>query len=130
MEDFAVHVADDELSKYAIFKELERKRDPDKEVKTIAWFIKKYTRESDNRFYYITYNRLKQILNRFGYDLQNPKNNTIDVVRIEEKRKVFGVFGKKERIGVKVVQIGFPSWTKEVGKGAIQTVRKKLALHP
>lgn len=52
------------------------------------------------------------------------------MVRVEEKGKILGVGGEKEQIGVKVAQIGFPSWTKEVGKGAIQTVRRETGLVP
>lgn len=36
LENFSVHVADDKLSKYAVFKRLHKKGDPDKEVRTIA----------------------------------------------------------------------------------------------
>lgn len=128
LENLAVNVADDKLSKYSIFRELKSKGDSDKEVKTIAWFLKRNIRQSDRRFYHITFNRLKQILNRFGYDLQNPRGNTVDVVRIIERRKIFGILGEKEQVGVKVAQIGFPSWTKDVGKGAIKTVREKTGL--
>ena len=128
LENLAVNVADDKLSKYSIFRELESKGDSDKEVRTIAWFIKRNVRQSDIKFRHITYSRLKQILNKFGYDLQNPSGNTIDVVRITERRKIFGIFGEKEQVDVKVAQIGFPSWTKKVGRGAMKTVREKTNL--
>ncbi|MBK1699078.1 type II toxin-antitoxin system death-on-curing family toxin [Rhodovibrio salinarum] len=128
LEDFAVCVADNQLNKYRIFKDLCKENDPDPEIKTIHWFLKGNTRKLDTRFYSITYARLKKTLNRFGFDLQNPSGNTIDVVRIEERRRVFGIVGPKEKVGVKVAQIGFPSWTKEVGQGAIKTVREKTGL--
>lgn len=130
LEDFAVLVSDDRLEKYSLYKNLRKKCEQDVEVKVISWYIKKNTRRIDNKNYTITYHRLKKILNKFGFDLKNPSGNTIDIVRVEEKRKIFGLVGPKERIDVKVAQIGFPSWTKEVGAQAIKTVRQATGLTP
>jgi death-on-curing protein len=49
------------------------------------------------------------------------------VVRTEERRKLFG-FGKKEAIDVKVTQIGFPGWTKQVTPSAISKLRREAKL--
>lgn len=128
LENIAVYVAHGKLARYKIFRDLRQKGNADPEVKTISWFLKKNTRKTDKKFYSITYNKLKTVLNKHGYDLQNPNNNKIDVIRIEEKRKMLGILGKKEKLGVKVTQIGFPGWTREVGKRAIGTVRKATKL--
>ena len=129
LEDFAVDVADERLSKYARFKDEAKKKNPDKEVLTVSWFLKKHTRRSDRTYYRITYRELKKRLNAFGYDLRNPKGNTIDLIRTEERPRILGLWGEKKKIDVKVAQIGFPSWTKEVGRGAIKTVREKARLN-
>ena len=93
----------------------------------IANFIKRNSRVPNSKYKSITFNQLNTRLNNFGYRLMNPQNNHIDVVRIEERRKLFG-FGKKETVNVKVAQIGFPGWKCQVGQGAIATVRREAKL--
>ncbi len=130
LENFAVDVADSNLVKFKRYKELANKcaDKSDAEVFYIAHFLKKHTRSIDKRFYTVTYRELKSILNRFGYNIQNPQRNFIDLVRIKERRKIFGIFGEKESVDVKVAKIGFPSWTSQVSKGTIRTVRKATQL--
>jgi len=126
LEDFAVAVAEDAIRKHRRFQDLDKKVD-DPHVQYIAHYLKSNTRKIDKRYYCVTYKKLKSILNKYGYDLQNPIDNHIDIVRIFERKKIFG-FGVKETIGVKVTQIGFPGWSKQVGKGAINSVRKATNL--
>lgn len=130
LEDFAVDVADNNLIKFNRYKEMERRIrvEADAHVAYISYYLKNNTRRIDKKFYIITYRELKSILNRFGYDLQNPRGNTIDLVRVEDRRKIFGIWGEKEQVGVKVAQVGFPSWTTQVGRGAIKTVRSAANL--
>ena len=128
LENIAVYVAHGELGRYKIFRDLRQKGNTDPEVRTISWFLKKNTRKMDKKFHSITYKKLRTILNRHGYDLQNPSNNKIDIVPIEERREMLKIWKKKEKIGAKVAQVGFPGWTKQVGKGAINTVRKATNL--
>ena len=132
LENFAVDVADNNLIKFNRYKDLEGQFDDktDAQVAYISYFLRKKTRGIDKKYYIITYWELKSILNNLGYDLQNPKGNTIDLVRIEDRRKIFGIWGEKEKVGVKVAQIGFPSWTAQVGRGAIKTVRREAKLAP
>lgn len=126
LEDFAVEISDHRLDKYARYKEL-KKQSPDPEVMFIADFLRRNTRQMDRKFYSITYRELNRRLQDFGYGLKNPHKNFIDVVRVEEKRKLFG-FGGKERVDVKVAQVGFPGWKCQVNKGAISTIRKEAKL--
>lgn len=130
LEDFAVEVAENKLSKYKRYKDIEKKVSDknDAPVLYISHFIKRNTREIDRKHYAVTYGRLKAILNRFGYDLQNPQNGFIDVVRTEERRKIFNILGPKENVNVKVTQIGFPGWKTQVSKGAIKKVRQRTKL--
>ena len=126
-EDFTVEIADHRLKRYSRFRDLVKSRIQDPEVKFISDYIKRNSRNVDKSYYVITFKELRYILNQFGYDLINPKNNHIDVVRIEERRKILG-FGQREQTQVRVCQIGFPNWTAEVGKGAIKTIRNQCNL--
>lgn len=125
LEELAIRVASNTLTpskKYG-------RRNSDHTVRAIARFLKNNTRQLDKKFYYITYHKLKSILNRFGYDLQNPRGNTIDIVRIEEPSSILKTLRlRRKPLYVKVAQIGFPGWTKEVGKSAVKTVRQQTDL--
>lgn len=126
LEDFAVEISDHRLSKYPRYRQLRRKH-PDPEVMFISDFLKRRSRNLDRRYYTITYRELDRRLRDFGYSLQNPSRNHIDVVRVEERRKLFG-FGAKERVNVRIAQIGFPGWKSQVGQGAISTIRREARL--
>lgn len=126
LEDFAVEISDHKLGKYARYRQL-KKKTPDAEVLFIADFLKRKSRKLDRKFYSITYRELDRRLQDFGYRLKNPHKNFIDVVRVEEKRKLFG-FGGKEQVDVKVAQVGFPGWKCQVNQGAVSTIRKEARL--
>jgi len=126
LEDFAVDISDHKLKKYPRYRELEKKSQ-DPEVEFIADFLKRKSRNLDRKFYTITYRELDRVLQDFGYRLKNPHKNFIDLVRVEERRKLFG-FGPREQIDVKVAQVGFPGWKNQVNQGAISTIRKEAKL--
>lgn len=126
LEDFAVEISDHQLKKYRRYRELKKKKS-DPEVRFIADFLKRKSRKLDSRYYTITYRELDRRLQDFGYRLQNPHRNFINIVRVEQRRKLFG-FGPKEQVNVKVAQVGFPGWKCQVGQGAISTIRKETKL--
>ncbi len=132
LENFAVEVAENKLSKRRRFKEhlSQYHNYADACVHYISYFIKKKSRRLDKKYYTVAYREFNKLLNRFGYDLQNPHNNYIDVVRIEERRKILGIFGPSEKVNVRVAQVGFPNWTSQVGPGAVKTVRNAAQLTP
>ncbi|MDT8383630.1 MAG: hypothetical protein RRB22_04375 [Gammaproteobacteria bacterium] len=68
------------------------------------------------------------LLRKFGYGLENPHGNRIDVVKYEETFVLSRVFGRAKTKTRRVAQIGFPGWKKQVGKGAISTVRNAASL--
>lgn len=115
-EDFVVRIADRsirKLEKYQrSFAHLE-----DADIHYIAHYIRTATRDIDKRDYIVTFNELNRILRRFGYELSNPQGNYIDVVHREG-----------ELAGEKVCQVGFPSWSKQVTKPAIKTIRLATGL--
>ncbi len=126
LEDFMVEIAERSLTKYRRMKEL-AKREDDADVLFIADYLKRNSRERDSRYYTITYNELDRRLREFNHCLSNPKNNFIDICRIEYPRE-FGLFGKRRERLVKVAQVGFPSWKSQVGRGAIATIRREARL--
>ena len=126
-EDFVVEVADDQLERYARYREA-RSTVHDPEVQFIADFLKRNTREVDHRNYTVTFQELNQILKPYGCELSNPKGNYIDVIRIEHRPKYFGLVGPKVRSESWLAQIGFPGWKKQVTKNALRTVREKTGL--
>jgi death-on-curing protein len=115
-EDFVVTIADKTFKKTMKYiKDFSDVDDGD--IKYIANFIRSATRQIDRKDYTITFSELNRILGRFGYRLSNPQGNYIDVIHSEG-----------EYIGAKVCQIGFPSWTKQVTRQAIKTVRTATGL--
>lgn len=128
LEDLSVEIAEGNLDHHSRFKDYKkRKRDP--EVLFISDYLRRHSRKLDKRYYTITYRELDRRLRDFGYKLDNPNGNFIDVIRCDTKKKLFG-FGENEAIDVKVAQIGFPGWKSQVGRGAITTVRKQAELMP
>ena len=128
LEDFAVDISDHKLHKYPRYRMLAKKTE-DPEVIFIADHIKRNSRSPQGGYKRITYNQLAKRLSELGYKLANPSNNHIDVVRVEERRGWLG-FGRREPVDVKVCQIGFPGWTKQVNPKAIGTIRREAKLRP
>lgn len=126
-EDLMVDVADNTLTKYSRYKELNTKS-ADPEVMYISWFLRNNTRKIDRTDYRVTYKQLQSILNRYGFDLSNPHNNYIDIVKREKRSKLLGFLGSERTVEIRLGQIGFPRWTAEVRQAAIKTVREKTHL--
>jgi death-on-curing family protein len=127
-EDFLVEVADHKLGKYARFKEYIKKGASDPEVRFISNYLRTNTRQMDRRYYAVTYWDLKRTLNRFGCDIDHPSGNYIDV--FATRHIPGGIFRASKKELAKVAQIGFPGWGKQVGQGALHTVRKTCDLTP
>ena len=116
LERLMLDIASDKLPKYR--KKLKVKFKKDWQVNVIAQFLRKFTRKTNYEFYQITFNELNGILKNFGYTLESPRKNNIDICKNEK--------GIKKRIG----QIGFPGWTRKVYKKDIKMVRKMTNLVP
>lgn len=111
-EDFVVRIADDGIKKLQKFKEFSDLDHP--ELYFIADYLKKTTREIDKKDFIITYRELEVILRRFGFYLTTPDRNFIKVRRIVDDKYI--------------CEVGCPSRNKQVGKGALKTIRKETAL--
>lgn len=126
-EDFVVEVADNQLQKYARYREAHDEED-DPEIRFIADFLKRNTRDIDRRSYTVTFHELNQIIKKYNFELTSPSGNFIDLVQVEYRRKVLGILGPNVRRETRLAQIGFPGWKKQVGKGALKTVRDATGL--
>lgn len=127
LEVLTVRTADHRLHEYNDYDRFVGGDDAD--VRFIAFFLKRGTRDLDTRYYVITYRQLDAILNRFGARLANPHGNRIDVIQIVEEYRGVLSFGKK-RVEKRVTQIGFHDWGTQVGRGDIKHVRDELGLTP
>jgi death-on-curing protein len=131
LEDLTVLVANNGLKKYSRFRDLKKKGD-DPEVRFLAYYLRQNTRKIDRQQYFVTYRELDKILKRYNAWLDNPHNNQIDVMHYEIVTKKSGIFGKtrSSKEVRRACVLGFPGWTKQVGKGRIGHVRKSLGLVP
>lgn len=128
LEDFIVDVANDGLGRYRRLQDL-KSTTQDPEIYFIADFLRRNSRSLDRRYYRITYKELDLRLKEFGFCLNNPHKNFIDVCRIDVGHGLLGL-GKQRTKLLKVAQIGFPGWKNQVGQGAIATVRRETGLVP
>lgn len=129
LEDFAVHVAERSLGdRYRRARNLTN-TDDDNDVSFIADFIRRNSRQIERAHCSITFNDLNRILGRFGFRLENPNGNHIDIVRpdVENKTGVW-LFRKTQRADIRVGQVSFPGWKCQVGRGTIASVRKSCGL--
>lgn len=128
-EDFIVEIADNQLGKHARFNAI-KEREADAEIVFIHDFLKRNTREIDKRVYTVTYHVLNQILKRYGYELTNPDNNYIDLVRVEYSRGFLGLRRNPIRKETRIRTVGFPGWKKQVGRDTLNVIRKESGLVP
>lgn len=131
LEDLTVLVANRGLSKFRRYKQL-KKRSSDPEVEFLSHYLRQNTRKIDKQQYIVTYRELDRILQRYDAHLENPKNNSIDLMQWQEVEvRVGGLFNrrmKKQKELRRVCSLGFPGWSKQVGKGRLKHVRQELGL--
>jgi death-on-curing protein len=122
-EDFTVDIADNQLGRYEAYGRFSALPSPDREIHTIAHFLKRGSREIDLKNKTITYNQLDKILHDNGLRLENPRKNRIDVVRFLEERDLSQLAEP-----YRIAHIGFHGWTREVSKKDIHIVRSAAKL--
>jgi death-on-curing protein len=126
-EDLTVQVAENQLNKYARYRELISRNENDPEVLFISKWLKDNTRRVDNRKRSITYRELEAILRKYGFHLEHPDNNHIEVIEYRTKRRFLGL-GAPIQERVRVGRIGFPRWTAQVSRTTLQHVREITSL--
>lgn len=123
LETLLIRIAANRLDEYTSFAKYINNDEPI--INFIADLIKRYTRNQNKRYYTITFAEFNHKLNRFNVRLCNPSGNYIDVHKIIEEKKM-GLFTKQKDIKIK--QIGFPGWKKQVNIKALKEVLKAAQL--
>lgn len=121
-EDLTVEVAENQLDRYSRYRELKNRGVSDPEVSFISKWLSDNTRRIDNKKRSITFRELRVILRRYGFFLENPDNNHIEVVIYRKKRRLLG-FGSPIEERIRIGRIGFPSDTAQVSRNTLQHVR-------
>ena len=125
-EDFAVEVAENQLSNYKRFRDLAL-RESDPEVRFISYWLRQNTRQVDKSHHAITYRDLERILRRFGFGMENLSDNQIDIVKYRKRRK-YGILGPMVEDRQRVCRIGCRGATKEVDRQLVRYVREETGL--
>lgn len=131
--DFTVAIADNKLDRFKRYREF-KKESEDPEVRYISWYLQKNFRKIDNKSRVITYRQLNTILHRYGYSLENPQNNKIEVIKntnfsgfLGIKEGLFGL-GKARQNKTRMTTISFPRWTAQVPQQHVKKLRDTLGL--
>ena len=126
-EDMTVLVAENDLGKYSRFRELKSKNAYDPEVRFLAKWLKDNTRRIDNKKRSVTFRDLEAILHKFGFVLENPDDNHIEVVQYRQRKRLFGLARPTEE-RVRLGRIGFPGRSAQVKPSTLKHVREMTNL--
>lgn len=124
LETLVVRIAANTLYEFETYKKYKDNDEP--EIVFIADTLKRYTRPVNKRYYSITYAEFNQKLNRFDVKLDNPNGNYINVYQRKECKKI-GFFLSRPK-DVKILQIGFPGWKRQINQKAVKEVLKAAHL--
>lgn len=126
LETLVVRIAANTLDEYGSYQGYQSNEEP--EIMFIADLLKHYTSRVNKRYYPITFAEFNQRLNRFNVKLDNPKGNYIGVYQYQtEGSKLFGLIkGKSEY--VKIFDIGFPGWKRQINPRAFKEALKAAHL--
>jgi death-on-curing family protein len=126
-EDLAVDTAASTLERHLHYEKFKKNNSKDDAaVLFIADFLRRKTRKVDKRQYLITFRQLDTILKKYGFYLDEPKNNHINILQEFQTKNLFGL-RKKREIRV-VAQVGCPSFKSEVSQSALKTIRNETKL--
>lgn len=124
LETLIVRIAANTLYEYST---LDKYKDNDEPIfNFIADQLKSYTKPINKRYYLITYAEFNQKLNKFNVKLDNPHDNHIDVYQLKTNRRI-KIFNRKEEY-IKILQIGFPGWKRQIHVKAVKEVLKAAHL--
>ncbi|MCK4127119.1 type II toxin-antitoxin system death-on-curing family toxin [Ralstonia pseudosolanacearum] len=98
----------------------------DEEVEIIARWLRRNTRRVEHGERVIMYRTLRSVLNTYGFELENPDNNAIDIVRYKDHSEWFGLRKRRER--QRIIRIAWPRDGATVGKGILREVREVCEL--
>lgn len=98
----------------------------DYEVDEMARWIRKRIRRVESGERPVTYRELRTILQDHGYFLEDPHDNTIDVVKYEDVKSWLGLKTTKQRI--RVQRMSWPGEGRVVGRGLLRDLRRRCNL--
>jgi death-on-curing protein len=125
IKDVAKHSLGDSTDRRAKRRPPPSGRDADREVDAIARWLRKRARRIERDERRITNRQLRQILSQHGFEMRDPKNNSIAVCRLVERRKgLFKIVTEYER----VCAIGYRGETQLVGLRDIHRLRTECQL--
>jgi death on curing protein len=105
----------------------EGRRRADDEVSALATWIERRADKVIRGEKPVTYRELRKILEAFGYSLQNPKGNRIDIVKLETV--TVGLFRKTQQVRPKHIgSVPYPGDHQEVGLRILKDVRRVCRL--
>lgn len=114
------------LRKEELAKGKAARRNPDDEVIAIANWIKRNSDKITKGEKPITFRRLRTILQSFDYSMEDPHNNSIDIVRYENRKE--GFLRRERRVRVHITTIPYPGDGKTVPLDIIKFVRRTCKL--
>lgn len=123
-EELTERVAARALEKYRAYESVEGDDDP--EVRFVSRFLRRNTRETDQRKYVVTYRQLDRLLRRHDAWLDNPSAAGIDVMVWRETTVAF----VKRRKPFAILKVGFHDWGTEVSRDTVERIRDVLGLTP
>jgi death-on-curing protein len=102
-------------------------RDADREVEAIARWLRKRARRIEREERRIPHRQLRTILGQHGFEMRDPKNNSITICKRLERRK--GVFNRRTIVEYeRVCNISYRGETQLVGMKDIRLVRRVCRL--
>jgi death on curing protein len=107
--------------------------EPDEEVWIVSEWLRRRTRREDKREHPLTFRQMRKILGRYGYSLEHPGDNFIDITKQEKiKKSRFLGLGRPTEITntVYITQIAYPGEGALVQVNTIKKVRKACELLP
>lgn len=119
-ENLIVDISNGDLQKYNL-REKGQPSTYDMNILIISDFLKRSTRKIDRRSKIITYNQLNKLLSNYGYKLENPKHNHIDVVPHRDSNDIIDS-------SKRVAHIGFHGWKRQVSRKDIDIVRSAIEM--
>lgn len=123
-ESLAVNVA---MSNYRNYKKFEKfKNKEDGEILFLADFIRSATRNIDKKFYPVTFQQFNTLLKKHDCYIEDASGNYADIKKIRKEKGFLGLNTKEKH--VRVLQIGFPGWKRQVNPKALKEVLKACEL--
>jgi hypothetical protein len=116
-----------EIVKRARYRQLTQAEE-DPEIRYISHWLRRNTRKIDEREYSITYRELRRILARYGFVLENPHDNSIDIIKVEKRSGLIALVAGAE-IRRRVGRIGYPGDTRQVARGDLKKDTQNLQVN-